>query len=83
MIASQTCDLLTTYVLLFATSKEQLQNFLAQGPSVFCSRSVFCFLCFTSARFVGGQCLFVLRIFNADMDWVEGANFLDTSDFLP
>ena len=35
------------------------------------------------ARFVRDQCLFILRIFNADMDWVEGANFLDTSDFLP
>ena len=36
-----------------------------------------------SARFVRDQCLCILRVFKADMDWVEGANFLDTSDFLP
>ena len=39
-------------------------------------------LLFMSARVVHDQCLCTLRVLDADMDWVEGANFLDTSYFL-
>ena len=33
--------------------------------------------------FVRDQCLNILRGFNADTDWVEGANFWSLSDILP
>ena len=60
-----------------------------EAQACFVNAACFVFLLFLMSEYEGSltgfvrdQCLNILRGFNADMDWVEGANFLGTSDIL-